>query len=84
MLILLAALATAADTPPPAQGVKDADPIVCKRPHTSDVGTHMRPKPVCMKKSDWEYTEKNTQNELDRLRDRGSIDPGKVGAQRPQ
>jgi hypothetical protein len=82
MLILLAALAASADTPPPAQPVKD--PIVCKRPRTSDVGTHMRPQPVCMKKSEWDLAEKNTQTQLDRLHDRASVDPGRAQGQRPQ
>jgi hypothetical protein len=83
MIILVAALAAVGGVPS-ATPPRDADPIVCKRPHISDVGTHMRPQPVCMKKSEWELSEKNTQTELDRLHDRSSVDPGKAGGQRPQ
>jgi hypothetical protein len=74
MLILLA-LAAAAQVPA-AQPANDADPIVCKRAKSSDVGTHMRPQKVCMKKSEWEFTEKNTQNELRTLHDRSAFNPG--------
>lgn len=69
-IALLAAAQQPAATPPP----KD-DPVVCRRPQ-AEVGTHMRPKPVCMKKSDWELSEKNTQNQLSKFQDRSSYDPG--------
>lgn len=85
MLIALAIFA-AAQSPPPAEAARpaDSDPVVCKRDRSSDVGTHMRPKPVCMKRSDWDYIEKNTQHELTSLKDRSSFDPGKADGHRPQ
>lgn len=75
MLILLTALAAAAQAPatPPAA---DPDPVVCKRSKTSEVGTHMRSQKVCMKKSDWELSEKNTRQELQTLSDRAALNPG--------
>ena len=76
MLILLAGLAAAAQ-PPAAQPARDPDPIVCKRSKTSDVGSHLRPEKVCMKKSAWELAERNTQNELQTLSDRAAFNPGK-------
>jgi len=76
MLVLLTVLAAAAQAPT-AQPASDADTIVCKRAKTSDVGSHLRPQKVCMKKSDWELMEKNTQNELQTLHDRSSFDPGR-------
>jgi hypothetical protein len=82
MLILIAALAVAADTPPAAQAT-DSDSVVCKRARTSDVGTHMRPKPVCMKKSEWDLVEKHTQTELQSLHERSSFDPGKAEGHGP-
>jgi len=35
----------------------------------------MRPKPICMKKSDWDIVEAKSQRELDNLRDK-HLDPG--------
>ena len=76
MLFFLGALAAAAQVPP-AKPATDSDPIVCKRDKESDVGTHMRPQKICMKKSDWDLTEKNTQNELQTLHDRSALNPGR-------
>lgn len=76
MLFAIALLA-AAPQQPAAQPEPKNDPVVCHRPE-AEVGTHMRPKPVCMKKSDWELVEKNTQNQLNKLQDRSSFDPGRA------
>ena len=84
MLTLIAALAGVATSPQSAPPAKDPDPVVCKRDQTPEVGTHMRPKPVCMKKSDWDIVEKNTQYELHSLQDRSSFDPGKAEGHGPQ
>ena len=82
MIVLLASLAAAAASPasPPAN---PADEIVCKRDKTTENNTHMRAKRVCMKRSDWEIVEKNTQNQLQNLQDRSSFDPGKADGSRP-
>ena len=77
MLVLFAALAAAAQAPAPPAA--NADPMVCKRDKTSDVGTHMRPKPVCMKQSEWDLVEKHAQDQLRTLGERSSFDPGKAG-----
>jgi hypothetical protein len=84
MLIFLAGLATAANTPAATPPAADPDPIICKRDQSSEVGTHMRPKPVCMKKSEWEFVERHTQNELQSLHERSAFDPGKAEGPRPQ
>ncbi len=83
MLTLLAVLASMATVPEASPPPKDADPIVCKRDQTSDVGTHMRPKPVCMKRSEWDYVERKTQYELHSLQDRSSFDPGRAEGHGP-
>ena len=84
MFVLFAALAAATASPAGAPA-NPADEIVCKRDKTAEVGTHMRSKRVCMKRSDWDLVEKNTQNQLQNLQDRSSFDPGKAqGAGRPQ
>lgn len=75
MLFLLSTLAAAA-LAPATQAPADPDPVVCKRSKTSDVGTHMRPEKVCMKKSEWDLIAKNTQNELQHLSDRAAFNPG--------
>ncbi len=47
MLLLL--LAAAATQPAPPASAKDLDPVVCQPQVVgSEVGTHMRPKKVCM------------------------------------
>ena len=84
MLILLAALVGAADPASSTPPAKDGDPVVCKRDQSSEVGTHMAPPKVCMKKSDWDLVEKNTQTELQSLRDRSSFDPGRAEGHKPQ
>ena len=84
MTILLVALAVFVDPPSAGQPEKDSDPIVCKRDRTSDVGTHMRPKPMCLKKSEWDIVEKHTRNELQSLHERSTFDPGMADGHRPQ
>jgi hypothetical protein len=84
MLILVAAFASMANPLQAAPPAKDPDPIVCKRDETPEVGSHMRPKPVCMKKSEWDLVEKNTQEQLTRLQDRSAFDPGRAEGNRPQ
>lgn len=75
MLLLLSALA-ATGLAAPDQGPADPDPIVCKRDKTSEVGSHLRPKKVCLKRSEWDLIAKNTQNELQHLSDRAAFNPG--------
>jgi len=75
MLLLLSALA-ATGLAAPDQGPVDPDPIVCKRDKSSEVGTHLRPKKVCLKRSEWDLIAKNTQNELQHLSDRAAFNPG--------
>ena len=78
-LLGLAAVAQAQPTTVTASPAPNADPVICHRPE-SEVGTHMRPKPVCMKKSDWDLVEKNTQEQLRILGERSNFDPGKSGS----
>jgi hypothetical protein len=84
IFIILTALAAAADDPSASRPAADPDPIVCKRDRNSEVGTHMKPKPVCMKKSDWDFVERQTQTELQSLHERSAFDPGKADGHRPQ
>ena len=49
----------------------DADPVVCKTPKISEVGTRMKPKKVCMRQSQWDYEHKVTQRGLTELTDKG-------------
>ena len=81
LLMLLAAAATAQPAPPATD--QDKDPVVCQRQNVGlEVGTHMRPKKVCMKKSEWDLVEKNTQRELKSFSDRSAFDPGRAGTPR--
>ncbi|MGZ2411593.1 hypothetical protein ACUXST_000990 [Sphingomonas sp. F9_3S_D5_B_2] len=82
LFVGLAAAAQAKAATPPATPV-DADPVICQRDNTSEVGTHMKPKKICMKRSDWDIVEKQTHKELQSLRDRNSFDPGRAEGHRP-
>jgi hypothetical protein len=73
MLIAVALFTAGLAQPAPAN-----EPIICQVGR-SEVGTHIRPKPVCMTRSQWLLVERNTQTQLDRFRDRSSFDPGRAG-----
>jgi len=51
------------------------DPVVCRGRSESVVGTRIKPKKICMKKSDWDYQERHTQRELQQINQRGN-NPG--------
>jgi hypothetical protein len=69
MLSALFAIALAAiEAPAPSP---DADPIVCKASKTPEVGTRMKPKRVCMRRSQWDYEAGVTQIGLRKLTDKG-------------
>jgi hypothetical protein len=56
MLMISSAFMAVAAANPQAAKPAQADPIVCIRPTDSDthsVGTRMRPKKVCKRKSEW-------------------------------
>jgi len=76
MFLALSILAAAAQAPTAAVAPDD-DPIVCKGRSESVVGTRIKPKKTCMKKSDWAYIEKRTQEELNQINQRGN-NPGKA------
>ena len=75
-LALLAAEPVLPTVAPPAQD--QSDPVICHKPE-SEVGTHMRPKPVCLKKSEWQFVERNTKDNLHTLRDHDTYDPAHPG-----
>jgi hypothetical protein len=63
MLMFFGALMVATAANPPAASAVVADPLVCRRPSVSDthsVGTRMRPKKVCKRKSEWGVLGSNT------------------------
>ncbi|HET7709042.1 MAG TPA: hypothetical protein VFK50_05845 [Sphingomicrobium sp.] len=53
------------------------DPVVCRRSKLPEVGTRMKPKPVCQRKSDWAMFDKQNENELRQINQRGN-NPGKA------
>ena len=56
MLMFFSAFMAVAAANPQAVKSVEADPVVCVRPSDSDthsVGTRMRPKKVCKRKSEW-------------------------------
>ena len=78
MLTVIAAMMLA-PTAAEAQADKK-DPIICTRRGNHTVGTRLG-KRVCMKKSEWDYTEKQTQKEMQQLRDL-HLSPGQKGVDR--
>jgi len=73
MFVLVIAFAAAAQvaTAPPA--TQEDDPIICTKTNVGDeVGTHMRSKKVCMKKSDREFIEKQAQRTLGNINNNGN------------
>lgn len=76
MLIIVTALfAGALEPATTTPGANPKDPVVCRR-GDSEVGTHMRPKEVCMHQTEWDYVEKSAQRELRNLREH-ALDPGR-------
>ena len=71
-LSILAAAAQAPTAPAPAD-----DPIICKGRSESVVGTRIKPKKTCMTRSQWNYVEKRTQEELNQINQRGN-NPGRA------
>lgn len=78
MLLLMLAVEAAA---PAAVGVPTdtrKDPVVCVRQSVgSEVGTHMLPKKVCHKQSEWDFIEAHTRETLQSINGRGN-NPGRA------
>jgi hypothetical protein len=74
-LYLLIAVAGPAASPSDTAAAAEADPIVCRGRSESVVGTRIKPKKICMKKSDWDYQERHAQRELQQINQRGN-NPG--------
>jgi hypothetical protein len=68
MIFLLTALAAATQTPAVQSAQKDNDPIICTRDNVgSEVGTRMRPKKICMRKSDRDYMNQQEKAAIQKL-----------------
>ena len=73
MLALMIALAATTEVPATQNAPATDDPIICKRENAgSEVGTHMRPKKVCMRKSDRDFLEKQAQRTLGNINNNGN------------
>jgi hypothetical protein len=72
MLILLAVLALAPDTPSAAQPAKDDDPIICTRQNVGDeVGTRLQRPKICMRKSDRAYIDQQNKQTIQKYTNDG-------------
>ena len=74
VLVLLGFSTIGADTTP-----SEPDPIVCKASKIAEVGTRMKAKPVCMRRSQWEFEQKVTERGLKELTDKGRHPGGARG-----
>ena len=73
MLVFLGLLAAAAANPAQPASTPETDKVVCVRQNVgSEVGTHIRSKKVCLKKSDWDIVEHHTKETLQSINDRGN------------
>jgi hypothetical protein len=73
MLVLLSALAAAAQAPATAPVEKTDDPIICTRQNTGDeVGTRLQRKKICMKKSERDIIQRNTDQTLQQYLNNGN------------
>jgi len=72
MFVLLTALALTAQTAATPTAPQADDPIICTRDNIgSEVGTRMRPKKVCMRKSDRDFIERSTKDTIQNYNNRG-------------
>ena len=68
--MLLAALAAMSD---PALAATEDDPIICTRdPIGSEVGTHLRSKEVCLRKSDRDFVEREQRAKILQINNNGN------------
>jgi hypothetical protein len=72
--IMMAAMAAQAAQAPAADQNQN-DPVACHTPQY-DLGSHIKAKPVCMHKSEWEFIEKKAHRDMQSIQDR-QIDPGR-------
>lgn len=72
MFIAIALLAAGAVDQPSATLVKK-DPMVCKH-DTATTGSNIR-STICMKKSEWDLVQKNSENKLSDMHGRTNIAP---------
>lgn len=80
IVFALMVLASSAETSTAVAPKADLeDPVVCRKAKMPDVGTRFKPKPVCMRKSDWAMFDKQNENELRQINQRGN-NPGKAEA----
>jgi hypothetical protein len=77
MLTIIALMAAAQTAPATAAAAPENDPVICRGRSESVVGTRIKPKKTCMKKSDWDYIERRTQEELQQINQRGN-NPGRA------
>ena len=78
MLLLLTALVAAAEPTAAKPAEPDNDPVVCEKRGEAPVGTRLKSKRICMRKSEWKYVEAHTQREMNRLNSR-ETNPGMAG-----
>ena len=69
-LLVMTAASGAEPTVAPKADLED--PVVCRKAKLPEVGTRFKPKPVCQRKSDWAMFDKNNENELRQINNRGS------------
>lgn len=77
MFLVFSAFLAAGQAAPVTVKADGEDKIICRR-ERSEVGTHMRPKKKCLRKSEWALMEEATKRELRQMQDH-SIDPGYAG-----
>jgi len=73
VFMLLAALAAMTDPVAAAQPAKEDDPIICTQdPVGSEVGTHLRSKKVCLRKSNRDFIESQQRAKIQQINNNGN------------
>ena len=76
VLIAVALLSCGVSAPAFAAQEPAEDKRICKRDRSFQTGSHLsRPRKICMKASEWQELEQESQRNIDRLRDRRGVDP---------
>jgi hypothetical protein len=73
IILLMLTGVQALTSSPPAGTPTDDDPIICTTdPIGSEVGTHMRSKKICMRKSDRDFAEHHNRREVISINNNGN------------
>ena len=76
LILAVGLIGTSATVQQPSPSVAPQDKVVCKRVTEPDTGSHFSTsRRVCMKASDWQDLDDETQRAITRINNRGGVGP---------